>query len=69
MSRTDDAYITTLKSKQVQHAVASVTNPIARDSFEYGRVSGFLQGLLAAEAWYLELIAEKERSNESKHKG
>lgn len=67
MSRTDDTYITLLKAKQVQHALTSVTNPVARDSFEYGRVSGFLQGLLSCEAWYLELISEKEkRSNESK---
>ena len=68
MSRTDDAYIATLKSKQVQHALTSVTNPIARDSFEYGRVSGFLQGLLQAEKWYLELIDENERERESKLK-
>ena len=68
MSRTDDAFIAIIKAKQVQHAVTSVTNPLARDAFEYGRVSGFLQGLLAAEAWYLELISEREKSNESKHK-
>lgn len=67
MSRTDDAYIAILKSRQVQHALTSVQNPTARDAFEYGRVSGFLQGLLAAEAWYLELISEKDKgkSNES----
>lgn len=68
MSRIDDAYITLLKAKQVQHAITSVTTPVVRDAFEYGRVSGFLQGLLQAEAWYIELISQNEKEKESKLK-
>jgi len=65
MARRDDVFIGSLKQAQVDHALNSLKAPKSGDSHEYGRVSGFLQGLMYAEELYLKLLQDEE---EDKHK-
>lgn len=51
-----------LAAKRDEHAVASLISPKHRSSFEYGRVSGFFQGLQVAEELLLQIVAEEERT-------
>jgi hypothetical protein len=62
MSARVDRVLDRLKAQQVQHALDSTLNPKNRDSFEYGRVVGFAQGLRAAE----ELLLQDDRDEKQK---
>jgi hypothetical protein len=60
-----DRFLALLEQTRSSHAVTSLISPKDRSEFEYGRVSGFFQGLAVAEELVNQVISE-ERQNELK---
>jgi hypothetical protein len=61
MAERFDRYLDRLAKAKVEHATHSLTSPKDRDAFEFGRVTGFYQGLLVAEQLVNEVLAEEEK--------
>lgn len=54
-------FLTLLDKMRTDHAVNCLLSPKDPTAFEYGRVSGFLQGLQVAHDTYLSIVKEEEK--------
>ena len=63
-----DRYLDRLVKAQVEHATSSLKSPKDRDAFEFGRVSGFYQGLKYAEQLVNDVLTEEDRKTNEREK-
>lgn len=55
-----EKFLSRLKERQPQFAVEALSNAGQRDAFEFGRMSGVLQGLKMAESILEDILGEAD---------
>lgn len=56
-----------LKERQPAFAIEALTQVSQRDAFEFGRMTGILQGLKMAETLLEEVLEEEDANSSRKH--
>lgn len=58
-----DTLLQCLELEQTKLAHETLSQPLGRDAFDYGRAVGMYAGIEIAKRAFLELVAEKERKD------